>query len=54
MTDGPDFAALGVPALPVHHLEGHLLSPLLSARPPSFPFIALLVSATSFAAEKAA
>ena len=36
--------ALGVPALPVHHLEGHLLSPLLSARPPSFPFIALLVS----------
>jgi N6-L-threonylcarbamoyladenine synthase len=36
--------ALGVPALPVHHLEGHLLSPLLSARPPSFPFAALLVS----------
>ncbi|MEZ5616358.1 MAG: tRNA (adenosine(37)-N6)-threonylcarbamoyltransferase complex transferase subunit TsaD [Rhodocyclaceae bacterium] len=36
--------ALKVPALPVHHLEGHLLSPLLSADPPRFPFIALLVS----------
>jgi N6-L-threonylcarbamoyladenine synthase len=36
--------ALGVPALPVHHLEGHLLSPLLSKDPPSFPFVALLVS----------
>ncbi len=36
--------ALGVPALPVHHLEGHLLSPLLSATPPEFPFVALLVS----------
>ena len=36
--------ALDVPALPVHHLEGHLLSPLLSADPPRFPFIALLVS----------
>jgi N6-L-threonylcarbamoyladenine synthase len=28
----------------VHHLEGHLLSPLLSADPPAFPFVALLVS----------
>ena len=37
-------ASLGVPTLPVHHLEGHLLSPLLSANPPEFPFIALLVS----------
>ncbi len=37
-------AALGVPALGIHHLEGHLLSPLLSARPPAFPFVALLVS----------
>ncbi len=37
-------AGLGVPTIPVHHLEGHLLSPLLSARPPSFPFVALLVS----------
>jgi N6-L-threonylcarbamoyladenine synthase len=36
--------ALGIPALGVHHLEGHLLSPLLSERPPRFPFIALLVS----------
>ena len=36
--------ALGVPALPVHHLEGHLLSPLLAANPPAFPFVALLVS----------
>lgn len=36
--------ALGVPAIGVHHLEGHLLSPMLSARPPTFPFIALLVS----------
>jgi N6-L-threonylcarbamoyladenine synthase len=36
--------ALGVPALPVHHLEGHLLSPLLAADAPEFPFIALLVS----------
>lgn len=36
--------ALGVPTIPIHHLEGHLLSPLLSARPPRFPFVALLVS----------
>jgi N6-L-threonylcarbamoyladenine synthase len=36
--------SLGVPALPLHHLEGHLLSPLLSADPPAFPFVALLVS----------
>ncbi len=36
--------ALGVPTVPVHHLEGHLLSPLLSDTPPRFPFIALLVS----------
>ncbi len=35
---------LGIPALPVHHLEGHLLAPLLEADPPSFPFLALLVS----------
>ena len=37
-------AALGKPVLGVHHLEGHLLSPFLSADPPRFPFIALLVS----------
>ncbi len=36
--------SLGVPALGIHHLEGHLLSPLLSERPPEFPFVALLVS----------
>jgi N6-L-threonylcarbamoyladenine synthase len=36
--------ALDIPALPVHHLEGHLLSPLLSSNPANFPFIALLVS----------
>ncbi|OGA07102.1 MAG: tRNA (adenosine(37)-N6)-threonylcarbamoyltransferase complex transferase subunit TsaD [Betaproteobacteria bacterium RIFCSPLOWO2_02_FULL_65_20] len=35
---------LGVPAIGVHHLEGHLLSPLLAESPPAFPFIALLVS----------
>jgi N6-L-threonylcarbamoyladenine synthase len=35
---------LGIPAVPVHHLEGHLLSPLLSKEPPAFPFVALLVS----------
>ena len=36
--------ALGIPALGIHHLEGHLLSPLLSKPAPEFPFIALLVS----------
>src|SRR5687767_13420129 len=36
--------SLGIPAIGVHHLEGHLLSPLLSARRPEFPFLALLVS----------
>lgn len=36
--------ALGVPAIGIHHLEGHLLSPLLAADPPKFPFVALLVS----------
>ena len=37
-------AALRKPVLGVHHLEGHLLSPFLSADPPEFPFVALLVS----------
>jgi len=37
-------ATLGVRAIGVHHLEGHLLSPLLAARAPQFPFVALLVS----------
>ena len=36
--------ALGVPALGIHHLEGHLLSPLMMQPAPAFPFIALLVS----------
>ena len=36
--------ALDKPVLPVHHLEGHLLSPLLASVPPEFPFVALLVS----------
>lgn len=36
--------ALNKTMVPVHHLEGHLLSPLLSATPPRFPFVALLVS----------
>jgi N6-L-threonylcarbamoyladenine synthase len=34
----------GKPALGIHHLEGHLLAPLLEANPPAFPFLALLVS----------
>jgi N6-L-threonylcarbamoyladenine synthase len=37
-------AALVRPVVGVHHLEGHLLSPFLSADPPKFPFVALLVS----------
>jgi N6-L-threonylcarbamoyladenine synthase len=36
--------SLGIPLLGVHHLEGHLLAPMLEAEPPQFPFIALLVS----------
>ena len=35
---------LGIPALGVHHMEGHLLAPLLEAERPEFPFVALLVS----------
>ena len=33
-----------VPAVPVHHMEGHLLAPMLEDNPPAFPFVALLVS----------
>ncbi len=33
-----------IPALGVHHMEGHLLAPMLESQPPKFPFIALLVS----------
>jgi N6-L-threonylcarbamoyladenine synthase len=36
--------ALGLPAIGVHHMEGHLLAPLLEADPPQPPFVALLVS----------
>ena len=36
--------ALAVPAIGVHHMEGHLLAPLLEADPPQPPFVALLVS----------
>lgn len=36
--------ALDVPAIPVHHMEGHLLAPLLEEPAPAFPFVALLVS----------
>ncbi len=36
--------ALKIPAVGVHHMEGHLLAPMLEATPPAFPFVALLVS----------
>lgn len=36
--------SLGVPALGVHHMEGHLLAPMLETPAPEFPFVALLVS----------
>lgn len=36
--------AWGVPAIGVHHMEGHLLAPMLEQNPPQFPFVALLVS----------
>jgi len=36
--------SLNIPSIPVHHLEGHLLAPMLEDEKPSFPFIALLVS----------
>ena len=36
--------ALDIPVLGVHHMEGHLLAPMLEDRPPNFPFVALLVS----------
>ena len=35
---------LGIPCLGIHHMEGHLLAPMLSERVPAYPFIALLVS----------
>ncbi len=36
--------AWGCPVIPVHHMEGHLLAPMLEETPPDFPFLALLVS----------
>ena len=36
--------SLGVPGLAIHHMEGHLLAPMLERDPPAFPFLALLVS----------
>ena len=36
--------SLDIPTISVHHLEGHLLAPLLEDNPPAFPFVALLVS----------
>ncbi len=33
-----------IPAIAVHHMEGHLLAPMLEANPPEFPFVALLIS----------
>ena len=36
--------SLNLPTIGVHHLEGHLLAPLLEPDPPAFPFVALLVS----------
>ena len=34
----------GIPAVAVHHMEGHLLAPMLEDKPPAFPFVALLIS----------
>lgn len=36
--------SLNIPTMKIHHLEGHLLAPLLEENPPDFPFVALLVS----------
>jgi N6-L-threonylcarbamoyladenine synthase len=48
MVGGGMAAGLGLawncPVIPVHHMEGHLLAPMLEEKPPEFPFLALLVS----------
>ncbi len=48
MVGGGTAAGLGLawdcPVIPVHHMEGHLLAPMLEDEPPAFPFLALLVS----------
>jgi len=36
--------AFGIPLIPIHHMEAHLLAPMLTEDPPTFPFVALLVS----------
>ncbi|TXL01399.1 tRNA (adenosine(37)-N6)-threonylcarbamoyltransferase complex transferase subunit TsaD [Methylococcaceae bacterium HT1] len=36
--------SLNIPAIGVHHMEGHLLAPMLEEHPPEFPFVALLIS----------
>ena len=36
--------ALGIPTVAIHHMEGHVLAPLMEPDPPEFPFVALLVS----------
>lgn len=36
--------SLGIPSIPVHHMEGHLLAPMLEENPPEYPFVCLLVS----------
>lgn len=36
--------SLNIPAVAVHHMEGHLLAPMLEPSPPKFPFVALLIS----------
>ncbi len=36
--------ALGIPSVAIHHMEGHLLAPMLEDNPPEFPFLALLIS----------
>lgn len=36
--------ALNIPSIAIHHMEGHLLSPLLEVNPPKFPFVSLLIS----------
>lgn len=43
MANGLGFA-WNCPVVPVHHMEGHLLAPMLEDKPPAFPFLALLVS----------
>ena len=37
-------ASLGIPAVPVHHIEGHILSPLIGDHPVAFPYLAVLFS----------